>query len=338
MSNHIVNFENFESKLRNVIETNEWSELQSCFNEKKTIISFGHGGNMAGSVHLSADISRLTDKCAYAPGAGTTVTSIIGEVGFENWVKSWLEIVIRSVDIKNTMIVGLSCSVGSESSRAIEKALLYASDIGLSTYLITAKRKLDLNPKITQVVTETIYYHTHELLSCALYYQLIYSYTDKKCPPKIRNHQIIDQIICPTCDNGDLDHSYCDINTINDNQVPPNCQHDSDNIAIDFDGVIHDFNKGYHDGTCYGEPLPGALEALKNLSEKYNIIIFSSKCLPDRPLVNGLNGKQLIVDWLTKYNVIQYVRDVTHFKPRAKLYIDDKAIRFTSWNDIINQL
>ena len=337
MSNHLVNFENFELKLRNVVNTKEWQKLQSCFNAKKTIISFGHGGNMAGTVHLSADISRLTNKCAYSPGAGTTVTSLIGDVGFEDWLKTWLEIVSRSVNIKETMIIGLSCSVGSASSRAIENALIYANSIGLDTFLITAKRKINLIPEITQVVTETIYYHTHELLACALFYQLIHCFTNGKCPPAISNHQVPDPIICNTCDNGDLDHSWCEEVTNTDN-VPPNCQQDKNNIAIDFDGVIHDFNKGYHDGTCYGDPLPGALDAIKTLSEKYNIIIFSSKCLPDRPLVNGLNGKQLIVDWLKKYNVLKYIRDVTHFKCRAQVYIDDKAIRFTSWKDIIGKL
>lgn len=337
MSNHLVNFENFETKIRNIVDLDEWKKLQSCFNEKKNIISFGHGGNMGISVHLSADISRLTDKCAYSPGAGTTVTSIIGDVGFENWMKTWVEIVCRSLDPEKTVIIGLSCSVGSPSSRAIENALKFSSSNGYESFLITAKRKLDLTSDITQIVTETIYYHTHELLCGALFYQLIYSYTNGECPPKIRNHSIPDSIQCTTCDNGDLDHSFCNPQ-IKYRDVPPNCEQDKNNIAIDFDGVIHNFDKGYYDGTCYGDPLPGALDAIKELSKKYNIIIYSSKCLPDRPLVNGLNGKQLVTEWLTKYKVLKYIRDITHVKPRAMVYIDDKALRFTSWNDVMKQL
>jgi hypothetical protein len=336
MSNHLVNFENFEAKIRHVVDMAEWQKLQKCFNTKKTIASFGHGGNYAMSEHLSVDISRLTDKYAFGPGSSVTVTSIIGDVGFEDWIKTWVDCISRSVNISETMIIGLSCSVGSQSSKAIENALLYASELGFDTFLITAKRKLDLTPKVTQIVTECIYYHTHELLVGALYYQMIYSYTNGSCPPKIRNHQIIQEKGCATCDFGDLDHSFCQPNTFRD--VPPNCEKDANNIAIDFDGVIHNFDKGYHDGTCYGNPLPGALDAIKNLSEKYNVLIYSSKCLPDRPLVNGLTGKQLVVDWLTKYDVLKYVRDVTHIKPRAKIYIDDKAIRFTSWEEIMPQL
>ena len=44
-------------------------------------------------------------------------------------------------------------------------------------------------------------------------------------------------------------------------------------IAIDFDGVIHNFNKGWFDGTCYGDPIEGSIEAIKKLrAEGYQII------------------------------------------------------------------
>lgn len=338
MSNHIVNFENFEFQLRNIINMNEWQKLQDCFNYKKNIIFISNGGNNGLAIHLAADISRLTDKHAFTLGSSITTTSIIGDVGFENMWRTWLEMVSRSLNPKETMVIGNSCSIGSESSRSIENALLYSSELNYETFLITAKRKLDITSKVTQVVTELIYYHSHELISGALYYQLIHSYTNGQCPPMIKNRETPDPINCRICNNGELDHSYCEPQ-YEFRDVPPNCEQDKNNIAIDFDGVIHNFNKGFFDGTCYGNPLPGSLEAIKQLSEKYNIIIFSSKCLPDRPLVNGLTGKQLIVDWLKKYNILKYIRDVTHLKPRAKYYIDDKAIHFdNNWEEILNKI
>ena len=121
-------------------------------------------------------------------------------------------------------------------------------------------------------------------------------------------------------------------------EFPPGFEKDGKNISIDFDGVIHDWNKGWHDGTCYGEPIEGALEAVKLLSEKYRIIIFTAKCKPDRPLVNGKTGKQLVVEWLKKYGLIDYISEVTHEKPRAMIYIDDKGYRFKSWSDTIRYL
>lgn len=114
---------------------------------------------------------------------------------------------------------------------------------------------------------------------------------------------------------------------------PPGFEGESANIAIDFDGVIHDFSKGWHDGTCYGDPLPGAIESLKDLSQKFNIIIFTAKAKPNRPLVNGKTGKQLVEDWLVKYGVRDCVKEITSEKPRAWLYIDDKAYRFSNWQD-----
>ena len=66
---------------------------------------------------------------------------------------------------------------------------------------------------------------------------------------------------------------------------PPGFEEDYKNIAIDFDGVVHTFDKGFHDGTCYGEPVEDS-KNIKVLSEKYNIIIFTAKAKPSRPLVN----------------------------------------------------
>ena len=119
------------------------------------------------------------------------------------------------------------------------------------------------------------------------------------------------------------------------NFYPPGFENEKSNLAIDFDGVIHNADKGWYDGTCYGEPLPGALEALKNLSTKYNIVIFTAKCKPDRPLINGKTGAELVYDWLLKHNVMQYVSLITSEKPRAELYIDDNGYRFKDWDNTI---
>ena len=36
-------------------------------------------------------------------------------------------------------------------------------------------------------------------------------------------------------------------------------------IAIDFDNVIHNNDKGFYDGTCYGEPMDGAIESIQEV-------------------------------------------------------------------------
>jgi hypothetical protein len=129
------------------------------------------------------------------------------------------------------------------------------------------------------------------------------------------------------------------LNEIFNKNVPPGFENELRNLAIDFDGVVHTFDKGWHDGTCYGDPIDGSLEAIESLSKDYNIIIFSAKVRPDRPLVGGQTGKELVQEWLEKHNVMQYVDDITHEKPRAEYYIDDKAIRFeNNWKEILGEL
>ncbi|MFA5953739.1 MAG: NAD(P)-dependent oxidoreductase [Candidatus Pacearchaeota archaeon] len=110
------------------------------------------------------------------------------------------------------------------------------------------------------------------------------------------------------------------------------------NIGIDFDGVIHNNDKGFHDGTIYGNPLPETKKALSNLSKKYNLIIYTAKAREDRPLINGKTGKQLIWEWLKKNNLDKYIKEVTSEKPRAKIYIDDRAIPFKNWKQTFDEI
>ena len=113
---------------------------------------------------------------------------------------------------------------------------------------------------------------------------------------------------------------------------------ESKTIAIDFDGVIHSFELGFHDGTIYGTPLPGSIENIKQLSNKFKIVIYTAKAKSDRPLINGKTGTELVWEWLNKYNLDKYISEVTSEKPRAICYIDDKAIRFVNWDQTMKEL
>jgi hypothetical protein len=119
------------------------------------------------------------------------------------------------------------------------------------------------------------------------------------------------------------------------NFFPPGFEHQVNIIAIDFDGVIHNADKGWHDGTCYGEPLPGAIDSIKLLSQTYKIVIFTAKAKSDRPLVNGKTGISLVKEWFEKYELDTYISEITSEKPRANLYIDDNGYRFENWNDTL---
>jgi hypothetical protein len=116
---------------------------------------------------------------------------------------------------------------------------------------------------------------------------------------------------------------------------PPGFDSEVKNIAIDFDGVIHNSDKGFFDGTCYGDPIPGSIEAVAKIAQSFEIIIFTAKAKPNRPLVNGKTGTELVVEWLEKYGIMKYVNEVTSEKPRALLYIDDNGYRFENWQSTL---
>jgi hypothetical protein len=116
---------------------------------------------------------------------------------------------------------------------------------------------------------------------------------------------------------------------------PPGFDSEVKNIAIDFDGVIHNSDKGFFDGTCYGDPISGSLEAVAKIAQSFEIVIFTAKAKPNRPLVNGKTGTELVVEWLEKYGIMKYVKEVTSEKPRALLYIDDNGYRFENWQSTL---
>jgi hydroxymethylpyrimidine pyrophosphatase-like HAD family hydrolase len=84
-------------------------------------------------------------------------------------------------------------------------------------------------------------------------------------------------------------------------------------ICCDFDGVIRDHKTG--------KPVEGALTAIRWLESKgRNVVICTAR--EDLDNVN---------EWLKKYD---FNKTATNIKPRATCYVDDRAIRFVSWDDI----
>jgi hypothetical protein len=117
-------------------------------------------------------------------------------------------------------------------------------------------------------------------------------------------------------------------------------------VAVDFDGVIHRYSKGWYDGTIYDEPMPGAIEGLKALQETYAVFVLTSRD-PGR-VAAWLIDRNVISVWYTDtpdaenqhpdfWNDQEMVL-VTNRKLPAVAYIDDRAIRFTDWASVPGQL
>jgi len=112
-------------------------------------------------------------------------------------------------------------------------------------------------------------------------------------------------------------------------------------IAVDFDGVIHAYSRGWQNGECYDRPVPGAVEALKMLMEDYPVVIFTAR-----------DNLPPVTEWLNRNDIPAVTDDgsggcfwdklgqvlVTNRKLSASVYIDDRAIRFETWDQALDAL
>lgn len=143
-------------------------------------------------------------------------------------------------------------------------------------------------------------------------------------------------------------------------------------IAVDFDGVIHAYSRGWHDGTIYDPPLPRAIEGLRALMEHDAVFILTTRepeqvmpwlegygfdatidercgrCLGDTGLqevdhdgrathtedpCSACEGSGLLTFWNLRGQLL-----VTNRKLAAVAYLDDRAVRFTTWDKALTEL
>lgn len=130
-------------------------------------------------------------------------------------------------------------------------------------------------------------------------------------------------------------------------------------IAVDFDGVIHSYRRGWQDGSIYDQPMPGALDGLRELLDHHAVFIFTARepeqvmpwlerygfdvtideqC-PDCPPVGvtaictTCKGTRLLTFWNQRGQLL-----VTNRKLPATAYLDDRAVRFVDWDQALADL
>ncbi len=112
-------------------------------------------------------------------------------------------------------------------------------------------------------------------------------------------------------------------------------------IAVDFDGVIHRYSAGWHDGTCYDIPVEGAIPALEKLMKHYAVVVISTRDpaqiqewfqrkWPEQP-TRQPGTQERFFNGEKKDG--RAVLGITDRKGAAIAYIDDRAIRFINWKD-----
>jgi len=319
----MLNFENLDEKFVKVVNSPEWKELQQKFNKCDDIYVLGHGGNLAIADHAAVDITRLSNgtKNAMCPGSAIVATSLINDTSFDQWMVNWLRqrtSTRTKSQMKKSLVFGVS---SSGNSMDIIKALQWANDNNMEIAMISSKDIKVQVKGLTKVLLGAKYYHTAEVLTLLLTYELTHG-SGNICPPIGKNDPDNLQKLNWKGDKI-RKHSYPD------EQI---------NLGIDFDGVIHKCSKGYYDGTIYDDPIKGTHQALQELSKQYTLIVYTCKAKPDRGLVNGKTGTELVWEWLEKHNMSQFVSKVTSEKPRAVAYIDDKAIKFSNWKSTLKEI
>lgn len=103
-------------------------------------------------------------------------------------------------------------------------------------------------------------------------------------------------------------------------------------ICVDFDGVIHSYERGWQDGAIYGEVVPGFFEWAAKARQSCRLVIYSSRSKGGtEPMERWLafqHGKWVVEGWNGGETVSLDHFEFAHEKPAAWLTIDDRAICF----------
>lgn len=104
-------------------------------------------------------------------------------------------------------------------------------------------------------------------------------------------------------------------------------------ICVDFDGVIHSYEKGWQNGVIYGTAVPGFFEWVERVRDRFKLVIYSSRSKDDAGVVAmGLWLHEQRNAWIKaggqRHPTEPLEIEFAHEKPAAWLTIDDRAIRF----------
>ena len=97
-------------------------------------------------------------------------------------------------------------------------------------------------------------------------------------------------------------------------------------IALDFDGVVHAYSRGWQDGKVYDAVTPGFFNWAVEAAKHFRLVIHSSRA-------NNEFGQDQIRQWLKTQALHSLVDnippiEISGTKPPAWITIDDRCVRF----------
>ena len=97
-------------------------------------------------------------------------------------------------------------------------------------------------------------------------------------------------------------------------------------IAVDFDGVLHQYRKKLsreEQHLVLDPPVPGALEWVNETLEHFDVVVYTARHI-------GPGGLEAVKQWLMDWGFPDL--PVYGQKPPAILYIDDRGYQFDGYN------
>jgi len=179
-----IDFENIEQKYDNTLVSKEWKRFKKDFQDSEDIYIVANGGLWAVGNHAADDCTRLFAKAGIKKNISTMesqclMTSIANDYGWNNLFISWLDLQkTTGVMSDNAMVLGLSCSGNSKN---VVTCLHWAEKYGYKSALITGQPSQVTPKKVNQVNLDCKYFHTVEVLTLILFYDLIHA-CGAECP------------------------------------------------------------------------------------------------------------------------------------------------------------
>ena len=179
-----IDFENIEEKFDQALESEGWKKLAADFKRSDDIYVVANGGLWSIGNHAADDCTRLFAKAGINKSVNSLdsqclITSVANDYGYNNLFLRWLELNKQTGKMSdNPMIIGLSCSGNSKN---VVSCLHWAESNGYKNALISGSKSMVLPEGYNELCLNCKYFHTTEVLSLIIFYDLIH-YCGAACP------------------------------------------------------------------------------------------------------------------------------------------------------------